>query len=136
MKSADMRTCDFLILQKRKWRPREVKRFPEDAPGSTPNADWEGHIRAIKWKDMEGIVHNGCKGHYVRNICVYGLGDLQWIIESPHLFANKFELATYPLVMECLERRYRLKVLNQAEIPSESHWHLQETSYFNMKINI
>ncbi|XP_043843785.1 beta-1,3-galactosyl-O-glycosyl-glycoprotein beta-1,6-N-acetylglucosaminyltransferase 7-like [Dromiciops gliroides] len=136
----DVRAKDLLEWSKDTYSPDEhywvtLNRL-KDAPGATPNAEWEGHIRAIKWKDMEGVVHNGCKGHYVRNICVYGLGDLQWIIESPHLFANKFELTTYPLVMECLERRYRLKVLNQAEVPSESHWHLQDTCYFNMKINI
>ncbi|XP_006018251.1 beta-1,3-galactosyl-O-glycosyl-glycoprotein beta-1,6-N-acetylglucosaminyltransferase 7 [Alligator sinensis] len=106
-----------------------------DSPGATPNADWEGNIRAIKWKDQEGVKHNGCKGHYIRNICIYGLGDLQWIIESPHLFANKFESGKYPLVMDCLERRYRLKVLQQAEVPIEAHWRFQEKNYFNMKLN-
>ncbi|KFO89949.1 Beta-1,3-galactosyl-O-glycosyl-glycoprotein beta-1,6-N-acetylglucosaminyltransferase 7, partial [Buceros rhinoceros silvestris] len=106
----------------------------KDAPGATPNADWEGNIRAIKWKDQAGTVHKGCKGHYIRDICVYGLGDLQWIIESPHLFANKFEPATYPLVVDCLERRYRLKVLHQAEVPIEDHWRFQEENYFNMKL--
>lgn len=35
----------------------------KDAPGATPNADWEGNIRAIKWKDQEGTIHNGCKGN-------------------------------------------------------------------------
>lgn len=35
----------------------------KDAPGATPNADWEGNIRAIKWKDQEGTVHKGCKGN-------------------------------------------------------------------------
>ncbi|KFV40881.1 Beta-1,3-galactosyl-O-glycosyl-glycoprotein beta-1,6-N-acetylglucosaminyltransferase 7, partial [Gavia stellata] len=107
----------------------------KDAPGATPNANWEGNIRAIKWKDQEGTIHKGCKGHYIRDICVYGLGDLQWIIESPHLFANKFEPATYPLVMDCLERHYRLKVLHQAEVPIEDHWRFQEENYFNMKLN-
>lgn len=67
---------------------------------------------------------------------MYGLGDVKWIIESPHLFANKFEPQTYPLVMECLERHYRLKVLQQAEVPLEKHWALQEHTYFNMKPNI
>ncbi|XP_061487189.1 beta-1,3-galactosyl-O-glycosyl-glycoprotein beta-1,6-N-acetylglucosaminyltransferase 7-like isoform X3 [Rhineura floridana] len=95
-----------------------------DAPGATPDAQWEGNIRAIKWRDQEGIAHNGCQGHYVRDICVYGIGDLKWIVESPNLFANKFESATYPLVMECLERHYRLKVLQEAEVPLETHWHL------------
>lgn len=35
----------------------------KDAPGATPNADWEGNIRAIKWKDQEGTLHKGCKGN-------------------------------------------------------------------------
>lgn len=35
----------------------------KDAPGATPNADWEGNIRAIKWKDQTGTVHKGCKGN-------------------------------------------------------------------------
>ncbi|XP_007669598.1 beta-1,3-galactosyl-O-glycosyl-glycoprotein beta-1,6-N-acetylglucosaminyltransferase 7 [Ornithorhynchus anatinus] len=136
----DTRAKDLLEWSKDTYSPDEhywvtLNRL-RDAPGATPNAEWEGNIRAIKWKDQEGVVHNGCKGHYVRDICVYGLGDLQWIIESPHLFANKFEPTRYPLVMECLERRFRLKVLQQAEIPSEAHWQFQENSYFNMKINI
>lgn len=74
-------------------------------------------------------------GHYVRDICIYGLGDLQWIIESPHLFANKFEAGRNPLALECLERRLRLKVLRQAQVPIEQHWRLQEHSHFNMQLD-
>ncbi|CAB1443412.1 unnamed protein product, partial [Pleuronectes platessa] len=32
-----------------------------EAPGSHINGEWEGDIRAIKWKDQEGSTHNGCK---------------------------------------------------------------------------
>ncbi|KAM8996396.1 beta-1,3-galactosyl-O-glycosyl-glycoprotein beta-1,6-N-acetylglucosaminyltransferase 7-like isoform 1-T6 [Ara ararauna] len=136
----DARAKDLLEWSRDTYSPDEhywvtLNRL-NDAPGATPHADWEGNIRAIKWKDQEGIIHKGCKGHYIRDICVYGLGDLQWIIESPHLFANKFEPATYPLVMDCLERRYRLKVLHQAEVPIEDQWHFQEENYFNMKLNV
>lgn len=35
---------------------------PLDAPGATPNAGWEGNVRAIKWRNEEGSVHDGCKG--------------------------------------------------------------------------
>ncbi|XP_006129457.1 putative beta-1,3-galactosyl-O-glycosyl-glycoprotein beta-1,6-N-acetylglucosaminyltransferase 7 [Pelodiscus sinensis] len=136
----DVRAKDLLEWSKDTYSPDEhywvtLNRL-SDAPAATPNAEWEGNIRAIKWKDQEGVVHNGCKGHYIRDICVYGLGDLQWIIESPHLFANKFEPKTYPLVMDCLERRYRLKVLQQAEVALEAHWYFQESNYFNMKLNV
>ncbi|XP_023106845.2 beta-1,3-galactosyl-O-glycosyl-glycoprotein beta-1,6-N-acetylglucosaminyltransferase 7 isoform X4 [Felis catus] len=33
----------------------------KDAPGATPDAGWEGDIRAIKWRNEEGSVHDGCK---------------------------------------------------------------------------
>ncbi|XP_058542016.1 beta-1,3-galactosyl-O-glycosyl-glycoprotein beta-1,6-N-acetylglucosaminyltransferase 7-like isoform X2 [Neofelis nebulosa] len=33
----------------------------KDAPGATPDAVWEGDIRAIKWRNEEGSVHDGCK---------------------------------------------------------------------------
>ncbi|XP_060086735.1 beta-1,3-galactosyl-O-glycosyl-glycoprotein beta-1,6-N-acetylglucosaminyltransferase 7-like [Heteronotia binoei] len=136
----DERAKDLLEWSRDTYSPDEhfwvtLNRLP-DAPGATPDAEWDGNIRAIKWSDKEGQSHNGCKGHYVRGICVYGLGDIKWIIESPHLFANKFEPETYPLVMECLERHYRLKVLQQAEVPLEEHWALQEHSYINMKPTI
>ncbi|XP_063315618.1 beta-1,3-galactosyl-O-glycosyl-glycoprotein beta-1,6-N-acetylglucosaminyltransferase 7-like [Pelobates fuscus] len=98
----------------------------KDVPGSTPNAQWEGNIRAVKWKDQEGVSHPGCFGQYVRDICVYGLGDLPWIIESPHLFANKFDPGLHPLVTDCLERHYRLRVLEQAEVEIDPNWYLED----------
>ncbi|XP_031999236.1 beta-1,3-galactosyl-O-glycosyl-glycoprotein beta-1,6-N-acetylglucosaminyltransferase 7 [Hylobates moloch] len=107
----------------------------KDAPGATPNAGWEGNIQAIKWKSEEGNVHDGCKGRYVQDICVYGPGDLLWLIQSPSLFASKFEHSTDPLVVTCLERRHRLRVLRQAEVPTEPHGHLQRQSHFNTRLN-
>ncbi|XP_018416185.1 PREDICTED: beta-1,3-galactosyl-O-glycosyl-glycoprotein beta-1,6-N-acetylglucosaminyltransferase 7 [Nanorana parkeri] len=98
----------------------------QGAPGSTPEAGWEGNIRAIKWRDQEGKSHSGCNGHYVRDICVYGLGDLQWLTDSPHLYANKFDPHRYPLVTDCLERQFRQKVLNGAEVPIEQDWYFPD----------
>ncbi|XP_025254130.1 beta-1,3-galactosyl-O-glycosyl-glycoprotein beta-1,6-N-acetylglucosaminyltransferase 7 [Theropithecus gelada] len=107
----------------------------KDAPGATPDAGWEGNVRAIKWKSEEGNVHDGCKGRYVQDICVYGPGDLPWLIQSSSLFAYKFEPSTDPLVVTCLERRHRLQVLRQAEVPIEPHWHFHQQSHFNMRLN-
>ncbi|XP_008113452.1 beta-1,3-galactosyl-O-glycosyl-glycoprotein beta-1,6-N-acetylglucosaminyltransferase 7 [Anolis carolinensis] len=125
----DIRAKDLLEWSRDTYSPDEhywvtLNRLP-DAPGATPDLTWEGNIRAIKWRDQEGKMHDGCKGLYVRDICVYGLGDLKWIAESPHLFANKFETAASPLVMECLERHFRQKVLQQAEVPLEEQWRLE-----------
>lgn len=87
-----------------------------------PNASWTGNLRAVKWKDMES--QNGaCHGHYVHDICIYGNGDLQWLINSQSLFANKFEVNTYPLTVECLELRLRERTLNQSDIALQPSWH-------------
>ncbi|KAK2113193.1 hypothetical protein P7K49_007459 [Saguinus oedipus] len=63
-------------------------------------------------------------GHYWRDMCVYGPGDLKWLYESSSMFANKVELETYPLTVECLELRIREKTLNQSEAPVEPDWYL------------
>uniref|UniRef100_A0A2I3H6G9 Glucosaminyl (N-acetyl) transferase 2 (I blood group) n=1 Tax=Nomascus leucogenys TaxID=61853 RepID=A0A2I3H6G9_NOMLE len=91
-------------------------------PGSMPNASWTGNLRAIKWSDMEDR-HGGCHGHYVHGICIYGNGDLKWLVNSPSLFANKFELNTYPLTVECLELRHRERTLNQSETAIQPSWY-------------
>ncbi|ELW71203.1 Beta-1,3-galactosyl-O-glycosyl-glycoprotein beta-1,6-N-acetylglucosaminyltransferase 7 [Tupaia chinensis] len=72
------------------------------------------------------------RGHYVQDACVFGPGDLPWIIQSPSLFASKFEPSAEPLVVLCLERWHRLRVLGQAEVPTEPHWHFRQQSHFNM----
>ncbi|XP_012371206.1 beta-1,3-galactosyl-O-glycosyl-glycoprotein beta-1,6-N-acetylglucosaminyltransferase 7 [Octodon degus] len=102
----------------------------QDAPGATPDAGWEGALRAIKWRSEEGRAHDGCKGHYVHDACVYGLGDLPWIIQSPSLFATKIEHLADPLVVTCLERRLRRKALQQAEVAAEPQWQLPQQSHF------
>uniref|UniRef100_A0A8C0ARI3 N-acetyllactosaminide beta-1,6-N-acetylglucosaminyl-transferase n=1 Tax=Buteo japonicus TaxID=224669 RepID=A0A8C0ARI3_9AVES len=91
-------------------------------PGSMPNAAWEGDLKAVKWIDMEES-HGGCHGHYVRGICVYGTGDLKWLFNSTSMFANKFELKTYPLTVECLELRHRQRTLSQSEVQVEPSWY-------------
>uniref|UniRef100_A0A8C5L811 Glucosaminyl (N-acetyl) transferase family member 7 n=1 Tax=Jaculus jaculus TaxID=51337 RepID=A0A8C5L811_JACJA len=105
----------------------------KDAPGVTRDTGWEGHFRAIKRKAEEGDGHDGCKGHYEQDTCVFGSGDLQWIIQSPALFASKFEPSTDPLVVACLERWHRRKALRQAEVPIEPHWHFPQENHFNTK---
>ncbi|XP_072459897.1 N-acetyllactosaminide beta-1,6-N-acetylglucosaminyl-transferase isoform X2 [Notamacropus eugenii] len=123
----DQLAIDLFVWSKDTYSPDEhfwatLNRNP-GVPGSMPNASWEGNLRAIKWRDMESE-HGGCHGHYVRDICIYGNGDLKWLYDSPNMFANKFELKTYPLTLECLELRLRERTLNQSEIPIQSSWYL------------
>ncbi|XP_014700114.1 N-acetyllactosaminide beta-1,6-N-acetylglucosaminyl-transferase isoform X1 [Equus asinus] len=122
----DKRAIDLLRWSKDTYSPDEhfwvtLNRIP-DVPGSMPNASWTGNLRAVKWIDMEDK-HGGCHGHYVHGICIYGNGDLKWLINSPSLFANKFELTTYPLTVECLELRLRERTLNQSETAIQPSWY-------------
>ncbi|MEE6465018.1 hypothetical protein FKM82_006434 [Ascaphus truei] len=122
----DQRAIDLLEWSKDTYSPDEhywvtLNRIP-DFPGAMPDATWEGDLRAIKWQDMKD--HGGCHGHYVRDICIYGTGDLQWLVKSRSIFANKFELKSYPPTVECLEVRLRERALNHSETTVQSEWHL------------
>nr|XP_057911453.1 beta-1,3-galactosyl-O-glycosyl-glycoprotein beta-1,6-N-acetylglucosaminyltransferase 7 isoform X1 [Doryrhamphus excisus]XP_057911454.1 beta-1,3-galactosyl-O-glycosyl-glycoprotein beta-1,6-N-acetylglucosaminyltransferase 7 isoform X1 [Doryrhamphus excisus] len=100
----------------------------KDAPGSNPDGGWAGAIRAIKWRDQEGDKHNGCNGRYVRDICIYGVEDLPWIINRNSMFANKFDSHVSPEALDCLEQWHRNKVLSQATVPIEASWLLATQS--------
>uniref|UniRef100_A0A8C5Q973 Glucosaminyl (N-acetyl) transferase 2 (I blood group) n=1 Tax=Leptobrachium leishanense TaxID=445787 RepID=A0A8C5Q973_9ANUR len=122
----DQRAIDLLTWSKDTYSPDEhywvtLNRMA-DVPGSMPNGMWEGDIRAIKWSDMND--HGGCHGHYIRDICIYGKGDLPWLVNSNSIFANKFELKTYPPTLECLEMRIRERALNQSEVAVQPDWYL------------
>ncbi|XP_028667681.1 beta-1,3-galactosyl-O-glycosyl-glycoprotein beta-1,6-N-acetylglucosaminyltransferase 7 [Erpetoichthys calabaricus] len=136
----DKRAQELLEWSKDTYSPDEhywvTLNHLQDAPGSTPNASWEGSTHLVKWKDQEGKAHEGCRGKFVHSICVYAPGDLKWIIEKDNMFANKFEMETFPLAVQCLERRHRLQVLSQAEVAIEPAWRLQDNTYFDMRQNV
>ncbi|XP_054467752.1 beta-1,3-galactosyl-O-glycosyl-glycoprotein beta-1,6-N-acetylglucosaminyltransferase-like [Anoplopoma fimbria] len=67
--------------------------------------------RLVKWHAYEGEAYPECQGHHVRSICVYGAGDLQWLLQQPHLFANKFDTDTDHIAVYCLEKYLRHKAL-------------------------
>lgn len=120
----DQRAVDLLKWSKDTYSPDEhywvtLNRIP-DFPGSMPDAKWEGKLRAIKWSDDSA--HDGCHGRYVRQVCVYGIGDLEWLFSSTSLFANKFELTSYPPTLECLDVRLRRRALEERETKIQQHW--------------
>ncbi|XP_039659092.1 beta-1,3-galactosyl-O-glycosyl-glycoprotein beta-1,6-N-acetylglucosaminyltransferase-like [Perca fluviatilis] len=99
-----------------------IQRIP-GVPGSTmPNrkydmTDINAIARLVKWQSHEGplgsleAVYPVCQGNHVRSICVYGAGDLQWLLKQHHLFANKFDTETDPIAVYCLEKYLRQKTL-------------------------
>ncbi|KAF7711484.1 beta-1,3-galactosyl-O-glycosyl-glycoprotein beta-1,6-N-acetylglucosaminyltransferase 7-like isoform X1 [Silurus meridionalis] len=109
----------------------------KEAPGSKVEGGWEGNIRAIKWSDQKGTAHQGCNGRYVRDICIYSVEDVPWIIEKNSMFANKFESTSFPDALDCLEQWHRHKVLQQAKVPIQSSWKLaREIKIRNATISV
>lgn len=99
-----------------------LQRMPR-VPGSLPpnqkydTSDMLALARVVKWSYLEGDVALGapyrpCTGVSRRAVCVYGLGDIQWLLTQRHLFANKFDPQVDDVAIRCLESYLRMKVLS------------------------
>ncbi|KAM4749542.1 beta-1,3-galactosyl-O-glycosyl-glycoprotein beta-1,6-N-acetylglucosaminyltransferase 3-like [Rhinophrynus dorsalis] len=116
----------FLEWEKDTYSPDEhlwatLNRMP-GVPGSVPShkkydmSDLNAIARLVKWSLHAGDINNGapyarCTGIYRRTVCVYGTGDLAWILQQHHLFANKFDSQVDNNVIQCLEQYLRHKAL-------------------------
>ncbi|CAI9540484.1 unnamed protein product [Staurois parvus] len=116
----------FLEWSKDTYSPDEflwatLQRIP-DVPGSVPAnskydvSDMNSIARFVKWEYWEGDVAKGapyppCSGTHVRSVCVFGAGDLQFMLKQHHLFANKFDIEVDPVAIQCLEEHLRHKAL-------------------------
>ncbi|ETE66335.1 Beta-1,3-galactosyl-O-glycosyl-glycoprotein beta-1,6-N-acetylglucosaminyltransferase 3, partial [Ophiophagus hannah] len=100
-----------------------LHRMPE-VPGSVPFnekfdlTDMNAIARVVKWAYSEGDISKGatypqCTGVYQRAVCVYGLGDLHWLLSQHHLLANKFDPSVDEYVIQCLEEYLRHKAIYQ-----------------------
>jgi hypothetical protein len=45
-----------------------------------------------------------CEGIYADNLCVFGVGDLAWLLKRKELFARRVDLHYDHVVIECLEK--------------------------------
>ncbi|XP_041029782.1 beta-1,3-galactosyl-O-glycosyl-glycoprotein beta-1,6-N-acetylglucosaminyltransferase 3-like [Carcharodon carcharias] len=98
-----------------------LQRMPE-IPGSipyTPGLYKSDPVvtRAVKWSFEAGDVAKGapyppCTGRYRHQICIYGSGDLNWIVQQDPLFANKFDPRVDNTAVRCLEEYLRYKAIN------------------------
>ncbi|XP_060922544.1 beta-1,3-galactosyl-O-glycosyl-glycoprotein beta-1,6-N-acetylglucosaminyltransferase-like [Limanda limanda] len=103
-----------------------IQRMP-GVPGSTwPHSKYDmsdvnAIARLVKWQGQEGsqdspgAVHPECHGSHVREICVYGAGDLEWMLKQHQLFANKFDIDTDPVAVYCLEKYLRKRALSELQ---------------------
>ncbi|NWS34215.1 GCNT3 acetylglucosaminyltransferase, partial [Polioptila caerulea] len=116
----------FLEWSKDSYSPDEhvwatLNRVP-GVPGATlPNdkyelSDMNALPRLVKWQHLEGDIHKGapyspCTGRHQRAVCIYGVGDVPWILQQHHLFANKFDPDMDDAAVQCLEEYLRHKAL-------------------------
>lgn len=91
-------------------------------PGSVPYhskfhvSDMAAIARLVKWQGHEGNISMGapyepCSGIHQRSICIYGAGDLHWMLQNHHLFANKFDPKVDDNALQCLEEYLRHKAV-------------------------
>ncbi|KAI5627016.1 beta-1,3-galactosyl-O-glycosyl-glycoprotein beta-1,6-N-acetylglucosaminyltransferase 3, partial [Silurus asotus] len=122
---------NFMEWEKDTYSPDEhmwatLQRMPS-VPGFNPpnekydESDMLAIARLVKWSYHEGNVNNGapyppCTGTYRHAVCVYGAGDLNWIIKQKHLFANKFDPEVDDIAIKCLEAYLRYKAVHGQSI--------------------
>ncbi|XP_038603247.1 beta-1,3-galactosyl-O-glycosyl-glycoprotein beta-1,6-N-acetylglucosaminyltransferase 3 [Tachyglossus aculeatus] len=91
-------------------------------PGSIPHhskyhtSDLGAIARLVKWMGHEGDVVKGapyapCTGTHQRAVCIYGAGDLHWMLQNHHLLANKFDPRVDDNALQCLEEYLRYKAV-------------------------
>ena len=96
-----------------------LQRYYPYVPGSVPahpKYDRNELIslpRLVKWGGFPKELYPPCAGQYSRGVCVYGVGDLTWLLTQPHLFANKFDLAYDPYAVGCLDAWLRNRTVAQ-----------------------
>lgn len=61
------------------------------------------HVESVYW----WFLKHRCSGRVVRDVCVVGIGDLEWVLEKEgdHLFHNKYSMEFDHTVMNCVEQR-------------------------------
>lgn len=74
----------------------------------------------VMW-ESKGPKREVCHGMYVRNICVFGLGDLNKIVQEKTLFINKFYHDYQPFALMCMEEWYFNKTFTT--VPFESYFY-------------
>ncbi|XP_069481374.1 beta-1,3-galactosyl-O-glycosyl-glycoprotein beta-1,6-N-acetylglucosaminyltransferase 3-like [Ambystoma mexicanum] len=103
-----------------------LNRMPE-LPGPIPHndkyelSDINAIARLVKWQHLEGDVTKGapyppCTGVYQRPVCIYGAGDLHWMLQHYHLLANKVDPSVDDTAIQFLEEYLRHKSLYEEEL--------------------
>ncbi|CAG5079758.1 Oidioi.mRNA.OKI2018_I69.PAR.g9356.t1.cds [Oikopleura dioica] len=77
----------------------------KNAPGNEfIGKSTENLSRLILWQN--NVKDHECQGYFRRNVCVFGSGDVGWLLRTPYFFANKFD-AVDDFALQCLEEELR-----------------------------
>ncbi|CAG2215677.1 unnamed protein product [Mytilus edulis] len=60
--------------------------------------------RFKNWGPQSSLFNWPCHGTVVRDICIFGVGDLPLLSKRPEMFANKFFLNYQPYTLKCLDQ--------------------------------
>ncbi|XP_062340519.1 beta-1,3-galactosyl-O-glycosyl-glycoprotein beta-1,6-N-acetylglucosaminyltransferase 4-like [Osmerus eperlanus] len=83
-----------------------VPGVPGEVPRSQPDvSDLMSRTRLVKWYYLEGSLYPDCTGRHVRSVCIYGAGEIRWLLENGHWFANKVDPMVDPVLIQCLEEK-------------------------------
>ncbi|NWU90624.1 GCNT4 acetylglucosaminyltransferase, partial [Upupa epops] len=102
---------DFFEWSKDTYSPDEhfwatLVRVP-GVPGEVPRSaqditDLQSKTRLVKWNYFEDNLYPPCTGTHLRSVCIYGAGELRWLLNYGHWFANKFDSKVDPVLIKCL----------------------------------
>jgi len=127
----DERVKEFMKWNEDTYSPDEhiwasLQRWYPVLPGSYPphpkydRNELVSIPRLVKWAgldDGDSPAYPKCEGRYVRGVCVYGVGDLSWMLTQGHLFANKFDVDADVFAVACLDEwvfnRTKLQVVGR-----------------------
>ncbi|KAK7895920.1 hypothetical protein WMY93_021245 [Mugilogobius chulae] len=117
MQSSDV-VKDFLAWCEDTYSPDEhfwatlvrLPGVPGEVPRSQPDVtDLMSKTRLVKWSYLEDSVYPQCTGDHRRSVCIYGVGEMRWLLNYGHWFANKFDPKIDPVIIQCLEENLQKK---------------------------
>lgn len=117
MQSSDV-VKDFLAWSEDTYSPDEhfwatlarLPGVPGEIPRSQPDiTDLMSKTRLVKWSYLEESLYPHCTGSHMRSVCIYGVGEMRWLLNYGHWFANKFDPKVDPIIIQCLEETLQKK---------------------------
>lgn len=120
----DPKVKEFLEWNQDTYSPDEhiwatLQRWHPFLPGSEPpHSKYDRNElislpRLVKWAGLDHDVYPPCAGVFSRGVCVYGAGDLTWLLTQHHFFANKFDLSSDVFAVTCLDQWLRNRTIAQ-----------------------